>query len=301
MIRRNNVLHIAEQVESRQEALNRVSSLFIHLQQEIAELERQLSPEDGTVLNDIRVDEATERRQAVLRINMQAAEKAYIVVGNPIASSMLIRADISKSIIGGHGPPVQRNNDLFCQEIIKIHTMNKIKIVTGLVSIYCIFCFAQCKKSNPDSNGLPAPTQEGKNTLGFLLNGQPWTPQGNNGTANLSLYYDATLAGGGFNLAAYRIISTGVRQRLTIFGDSIQYAQRIILPNPNKFGAIFRNDVSGCDYDISDTAVKITGGYFDLKKLDKINNIFSGEFEIKFKKAGCEDIQISQGRFDMKF
>ncbi len=78
LIRRNNVPHIAEQVESRQEALNRVSSLFIHLQQEIADLERQLNPEDGTVLSDIRVDEATERRQAVLRINMQAAEKAYI-------------------------------------------------------------------------------------------------------------------------------------------------------------------------------------------------------------------------------
>ncbi|MBC7391110.1 MAG: hypothetical protein H7329_18030 [Opitutaceae bacterium] len=174
------------------------------------------------------------------------------------------------------------------------------KIITATL-ILTVFCFAECKKNKPDSNGLPAATQEGKNTFGFLLNGQLWKPQGNNGTANLSLYYDAAIAGGGFNLAAYRIISTGVRQRLTMFGDSIQYAQRIVLPNPNKFGAIFRNDVLGCDYDIADTIVKITGGYFDLKKLDKINNIFSGEFEIKFKKAGCEDVQISQGRFDMKF
>ena len=179
--------------------------------------------------------------------------------------------------------------------------MKTLKLPLGITVLYCLFCFAQCKKNNPDSNGLPAATQDGKNTLGFLLNGQPWKPQGNNGTANLSLYYDATLAGGGFNLAAYRIISNGVRQRLTMFGDSIQYAQRIALPNPNKFGAIFRNDVSGCDYDIADTIVKITGGYFDLKKLDKINNIFSGEFEIKFKKVGCEDVQISQGRFDMKY
>ena len=176
-----------------------------------------------------------------------------------------------------------------------------MKNIILLLLVAFVFCFARCKKDTVDSNGLPAATQDGKNTFGFMLNGQPWTPQGNNGTANLSLYYDATLAGGGFNLAAYRIISTGVRQRLTMFGDSIQYAQRIALPNPNKFGAIFRNDISGCDYDNADTIVKITGGYFDLKKLDKINNIFSGEFEIKFKKTGCEDVQISQGRFDMKF
>ena len=174
------------------------------------------------------------------------------------------------------------------------------KIITATL-ILTVFCFTECKKNKPDSNGLPSATQEGKNTLGFMLNGQPWVPQGNNGTANLSLYYDVTFAGGGFNLAAYRIISTGVRQRLTLFGDSIQYVQRITLPNPNKFSAIFRNDISGCDYDIADTTVKIAGGYFYLKKIDKINNIFSGEFEIKFKKSGCEDVQISQGRFDMKF
>jgi hypothetical protein len=206
-------------------------------------------------------------------------------------------------IIGEHNPSRHQNKDLSCQVIttVNLYIVNRIKRLLGIAIVYCLFCFAQCKKSNPDSNGLPAATQEGKNTLGFLLNGQPWTPQGNNGTANLSLYYDATLAGGGFNLAVYRIISSGVRQRLTMFGDSIQSAQKIILPNPNKFGAIFRNDVSGCDYDIADTLVKITGGFFDLKKLDKINNIFSGEFEIKFKRPGCEDIQISQGRFDMKF
>ena len=78
LIRRNNVPHIAEKVEQRQEALNRISSLFINLQHEIAELERQLNPSEGTVLSAVRVDDSTERRQAVLRINMQAAEKAYI-------------------------------------------------------------------------------------------------------------------------------------------------------------------------------------------------------------------------------
>ena len=58
------------------------------------------------------------------------------------------------------------------------------KLITAVL-ILTVFCFAECKKNKPDSNALPAATQEGKNTLGFSLNGQPWTPQGNNGTANL--------------------------------------------------------------------------------------------------------------------
>ena len=47
--------------------------------------------------------------------------------------------------------------------------------------------------------------------------------------------------------------------------------------------------------------MQILSGYFDLKKLDKVNGIFSGEFEIKFSKTGCSDVEITQGRFDLKF
>jgi len=66
---------------------------------------------------------------------------------------------------------------------------------------------SSCKKEKIDPNALPQTTQEGKNTLGFLLNGQTWTPNGFNGTANLSLSYDATFSGGVFNLAAYRYVN----------------------------------------------------------------------------------------------
>lgn len=35
-----------------------------------------------------------------------------------------------------------------------------------------LFSFVHCKKNKSDSRDLPATNQEGKNTLGFLLNGQ---------------------------------------------------------------------------------------------------------------------------------
>ena len=176
------------------------------------------------------------------------------------------------------------------------------KLITA-ISILFVFCFANCKKNNTDSNGLPPATDEGKNTLGFLLNGQPWTPKGFAGTANLSLYYDATFQGGVFNLSAYKILSSSPTksQILTLFGDSIQSPGRIILPNKNKFGFSFTNDANGCRYDTFDSTTKIIGGFFDIQKLDKINNIFSGQFEFKFSSSGCEVVQITQGRFDMKF
>ena len=166
-----------------------------------------------------------------------------------------------------------------------------------------LFCFAKCSKDKVESNGLPSATQDGKNILGFLLNGQPWMPQGNNGTGKLDLYYDETFQGGVFNLSAYRNVSNtnGNRQSLTLYGDSIQIAQKIILPNKKKFGLTFWNEAKSCTYDTFDSTTQILSGYFELKKLDKINKIFSGEFEIKFNKTGCEDVQITQGRFDVKF
>lgn len=58
--------------------------------------------------------------------------------------------------------------------------MKRLKLPIILTLLYCLFCFAECKKNKPDSNGLPAATQDGKNTLGFLLKGQQWKPQGSN-------------------------------------------------------------------------------------------------------------------------
>ncbi|MBS1579585.1 MAG: hypothetical protein JST29_08110 [Bacteroidetes bacterium] len=177
--------------------------------------------------------------------------------------------------------------------------------------IFILFTVAGCSGckntitptlDNP--NGLPPATQEGKNTFGFLLNGQPWTPQGyNGGISNLSLYYDENFSAGVFNLSTYKINSTGLRQHINFYGDSIQFAQKILLPNPGKFGIVFsNNDTSLCSsYDLSDASVKIESGFFDIKKIDKNNHIFSGEFEIKVVKNGCAVLNITEGRFDMKY
>lgn len=49
---------------------------------------------------------------------------------------------------------------------------------------------SQCKKDDPaPEEQLPPATQTGANTLGCLVNGQPYTPGGYKGTANYAVLY----------------------------------------------------------------------------------------------------------------
>jgi hypothetical protein len=183
--------------------------------------------------------------------------------------------------------------------------MKKIKFnkLQNLSLLLLAFCFLlttgmQCKKDKTDTPGLPAATQEGKNTLGFLLNGEPWKPQGFNGTANLSIFYDEGFRGGVFNISAYRLFgdNSSKRQGFAIACDSIQTAQKVIFGQKN-FTVIYQSE--SCDYISNDLTT--VNGYCEITKIDKVNKIFSGVFEVKFTKQGCEPVNITQGRFDMKY
>ena len=180
--------------------------------------------------------------------------------------------------------------------------MKRLKLPLTIALLYCLFYFAQCKKSNTDSNGLPAATQEGKNTLGFLLNGQPWKPQGNNGTANLSIDFDAGINNGIFGISAYKIITSTSRQRFGLgINDSLNFIsvpKTYILANGTFYGAAFSDDI--CTIDYFDNTVDRSGS-LTITKLDRTNRIISGTFSATLTKAGCAAVKITDGRFDMKF
>ena len=184
--------------------------------------------------------------------------------------------------------------------------MKNTTILTLLLITFTIAGCSSCKKNvdtaadNP--YGLPNATQEGKNTLGFLLNGQPWIPKGQVGTsANLTFYYDATFSAGVFNIGAYRISGTsGQIEKINIFGDTIQVSQKISFPT-KKLGLIFRNGQNpNCDM-LTAEATTVANGFINIKKLDKQQGIFSGEFDFTLIKPNCDTVKITQGRFDLKF
>jgi hypothetical protein len=176
-----------------------------------------------------------------------------------------------------------------------------MKKIISAVLILTVFCFAECKKNKVDSNGLPAATQEGKNTLGFLLNGQPWKPQGNNGTANLSIDYDDGINNGGMGISAYRIISENEREYFKIgIIDSLNPRTApfsINLTNKALYRIGFTNNQCSI-FSFDNTQVN---GIITVTKLDRTNRIIAGTFNATLNKTGCSEIKITDGRFDMKF
>ncbi len=170
--------------------------------------------------------------------------------------------------------------------------------------IISIFSFAKCNKDKIDSNGLPPATQEGKNTLGFLLNGQPWTPKGFNGTSNLSIDYDQGINNGILGIVAYRTISSFDKTQFILgIVDSLNFKTSpfTLAVKEKSIGALSYSNKNYCDVNHYDTTI-YEDGRISITKLDRTNRIISGTFAgVLFKQVCGDTIKITEGRFDMKF
>jgi len=167
--------------------------------------------------------------------------------------------------------------------------------------------FTQCCKEKPNTStdvpGLPPATETGANTLGFLLNGEPWVPAGNNGTANLSIDFDPGIDNGVMGISGYRISGS---QDIEYFGfgiiDSVNLKNTpytISLSRTSIFRFRFYQEVN-C-YLLSIENETESSGLITISKLDRINRLVAGSFNVILYKMGCDSIKITNGRFDMKF
>jgi hypothetical protein len=178
------------------------------------------------------------------------------------------------------------------------------KLITPLAIAFVSFlcCFAQCKKTTIDSNGLPPASKEGKNTLGFLLNGKAWTPKGFNGTAHLSIDFDPGFNNGVLGIAAYSIITSDNREYFGIgMKDSLNFYTApfsVNLSNNSLYRIRFENN--NCSYFSTDMDTHVTGT-LSISKLDRTARIIAGNFSAIFKKIGSDSIKITEGRFDLKY
>ncbi len=85
---------------------------------------------------------------------------------------------------------------------------------------------SQCKHKNPGpakpEDQLPPATQTGAHTFGCLLNGQPWTPSGNDGRQNFRVTYDPSYAGGSLTIRVYQYPNNKISyQNIILGGDRI--------------------------------------------------------------------------------
>jgi hypothetical protein len=153
----------------------------------------------------------------------------------------------------------------------------------------------KCKKESNilNNNQLPPITQEGKNTFGFLLNGEVWLPKGGLLTPILDLSYDPNYNGGAMSISAKRNLSDTNKNSLLLGGININKIGKY------KFERNFANVIyTSADCYYSDDA-QITG-FINITKLDlNGNGIISGTFEFKLIKDGCPIINATEGRFDL--
>ena len=153
----------------------------------------------------------------------------------------------------------------------------------------------KCKKDNqdPSKEQLPAATQTGANTFGFLLNGEVWLPKGGLLDQVLDLSYDPNYKNGSFGIFANRYVSSDKKMNLSIGLTDVNNTGTYYF---NNNGIIYNDNKSGCYYYEN----RIVSGSLTITKLDLTNKFISGTFEFKLEKNGCQTINATQGRFDLK-
>ncbi len=157
---------------------------------------------------------------------------------------------------------------------------------------------SQCKKNDPVS-ALPPETQTGVNTFGCLVNGQPWTPQGNDGTSNYNVSYDPTYYGGSLSVNVYRL-NNGFAQYIIFGCDSISGIGSYSLNHPSRsaFFTDTQSPIACQNYD--GNLGQHRRGHLIITRLDLKAGIVSGTFAFTLYKPGCDSVRITQGRFDRK-
>ncbi|SHK08211.1 DUF6252 family protein [Hymenobacter psychrotolerans] len=162
---------------------------------------------------------------------------------------------------------------------------------------------SKCKNDDPSPlERLPPATQTGANTFGCLVNGQPWTPQGNDGTANYTVSYDRFPDGGILNISTYKIYGQGATdfQTLSLWAKQITGIGSFSFLNTSSAIARFGDVKTNCIWRSADNTTTYRRGTLTITKLDLTAGIISGTFDFTLYKPGCDSIRVTHGRFDKK-
>lgn len=171
--------------------------------------------------------------------------------------------------------------------------------------ILSAFINSTCKKSSAPPAVLPPITQEGKNTVGFTIDGDVWVPYakcgfGSDPCGEISARYSSPLAspdGIDFqferergNKSSFLSISTaGTGGSITRTGNKIDSIS-VGFQGENWNGS--SGAYSG----------PMPGSLFSITKIDHLNQIISGNFKFVLRENGSSNVlTIDNGRFDFKF
>ena len=171
-----------------------------------------------------------------------------------------------------------------------------------------------CQKNGLDPNGLPPATQEGKNTAGFLLNGQPWRPETNPsspGTSPVGATWVSRVSRGGKPLQIFfsRHPNDQEYALLSFIFHDVRHAgtfalnqdiDPVLIAGPRPPYGVYSVYKPGPQRAFYTGAT--ARGSINITRFDTVARVVSGTFDAKVKEDGGPDsLAISQGRFDIKF
>lgn len=177
--------------------------------------------------------------------------------------------------------------------------MKKFKLLTLIIT--GILAINSCKKDPTKNAVLPEATQEGKNTVGFILNNEVWVPYGTCKTQCnkiLARYGLPSAEEFGIDFQFGRERSGKVSALTissTLMGNITSTGNKI-----DSIGVNFQGENSFGNMD--DYSRLQQGSKFIITKLDKVNQIISGEFEFILNEdsGSGKQIILKNGRFDLK-
>jgi hypothetical protein len=164
----------------------------------------------------------------------------------------------------------------------------------SLLSVRCDFL--QIDDPKPE---LPPITITGENTFGAIVNGKVWVP--------ISKLNQRAIHQTSDLLQFFAELESGKNEidqniNIVISGEPVIPAIYHFDSKSNTTDRIFewQDDITGCDYSFRINNSTQYLGKLEILKLDNVNHIVSGTFEFTISVDGCPDVQVEQGRFDLK-
>ncbi len=184
---------------------------------------------------------------------------------------------------------------------MKIKNLNSGLLVL-MITILCSALQCNKDKNNPPTT-LPPITQEGKNTFGCKIDGEIWVPYykcGGTGNTCGELFVDVYPA-----IIQQKILIeinmsfTKKNQDNSSTGFQINTKQNFKLFTTG-------NKIDSLNIEFSTSGFKFyrnsnNNGFFQITKLDTLNNIISGLFETTLYVSATDSVKITEGRFDLRF
>ena len=167
----------------------------------------------------------------------------------------------------------------------------KTKLILFALSLQL---FVACNKDDDKPQNpidqLPPATQTGANTFGCLINGEPFVVS--NTSNQTAIYQGGVLQIGGSIDNSDMDVNIILR-----ISESISINTIYSLTNITFNQSLFINNGNGCYYDFANTI----SGSVTITNFDQTNFIISGTFNFSTETNECENITITNGRFDLQY